>query len=110
MHPQHSPRRPDRPQEGPSTEDSVGHEEASRKLWADPAGTGVRQWSPWKIPQENVRGNHPRMQHRDFCGTQEEARGTRRVQGVEGEASVVGTGDPVPTPPGRTQIRRTETH
>lgn len=82
MHPQHSPRQPDRPQEGSSTEDSVGHEDASRKLWVNLAGTGVRQWSTWKIPQENMKGNHPRTQHRDFCGTQEEAQ--RHTPGARG--------------------------
>lgn len=76
MHLQHRPGRPDRPQEGSSWEDSVGHpEDASRKLWVDPSCTGVRQWNTLKIPQENQKGNHPRMQHRDFCGAQEETQG-----------------------------------
>lgn len=83
MHPQHTPRRPDRPQEGSSTEDSVGRaDDASRKLRGDPAGTGVRQWSTLRIPQGSLKGSHPRMQQGDFCGAQEEAQ--RHTPGARG--------------------------
>ena len=70
----------------PSREHSVGHPgDASGKLWVDPSCTGVRQWNTLKIPQENQKGNHPRMQHRDFCGAQEETQGhTAGARGGEG--------------------------
>lgn len=83
MHPQHNPQWPDRPQEGSSVEDSVGHAaDASRKLRGDAAGTGVRQWSAVRIPQESLKGSHPRMQQGDFCGAQEEAQ--RHTPGARG--------------------------